>query len=50
MKQLIVMLASIMLGLALFGFILGRDGSIKSALQSVWQKEVRVRTIEDHAP
>lgn len=48
MKQLIVMVASIMLGLALFGMIAGDgDGSTYSLVKKVWQQEITLRTMGD---
>ena len=47
MKDFIVLIASIMLGLAIFGLIAGNDkGSIKSTLKDVWTKEVNIRNYE----
>ena len=47
MKQLIVLIASIMLGLALFGMIAGKDNSIYSALRKAWEKEADLRVLSD---
>ena len=43
MKQLIVTVALIVLGLALFGMIAGRENSIYSTVRSVWEKEAEQR-------
>lgn len=48
MKQLLVMLASIMLGVTLFGLIAGSgDDSVYSLVKGVWQSEITMRTMED---
>ncbi len=48
MKELIILIASIMLGLCLFDLIAGdADNSIYSAVKGVWNTEIRVRTLED---
>ena len=47
MKDFIVLIASIMLGLAIYGLIAGDgDGSVKSTLKDVWTKEVNIRNYE----
>lgn len=48
MKELIILIASIMLGLCLFNLIAGDgDRSIYSAVKGVWNQEIQVRTLED---
>ena len=48
MKELIILIASLMLGLFLFNLIAGdRDNSIYSAVKGVWNQEIRVRTLQD---
>lgn len=47
MKELIVIVASVLLGLAIFGMIAGeQDGSVKSTLKKVWTNEVKSRSYE----
>jgi len=47
MKQLIVMVATIMLGLCLFRLIAGPDdGSILNSVGQLWQQEIDMRTAE----
>ena len=40
MKQFIVLISMIALGLVIAGFVAGPDNSIKSALGEVWQHEL----------
>ncbi len=48
MKELIILIASIMLGLCLFTLIAGeQESSVYSAVKDVWTTEIRVRTLED---
>ncbi len=48
MKQLIVLIATIMLGLFLFGLIAGHDdASIYSAVRQVWVNEIGQRTVKE---
>ncbi len=47
MKQLIVTIALIMLGLAVFGMIAGREGSVYSTVRNVWEKEAEQRGLSD---
>ena len=48
MKELIVLVASIMLGIVLFSLIAGtQEGSVYSDVKDVWQTEVEIRTMED---
>ena len=48
MKELIILIASIMLGVFLFNLIAGdTDRSVYSAVKGVWQTEIRARTLED---
>ncbi len=47
MKQLIVTVALIVLGLALFGMIAGKDGSVYSTVRGVWEKEAEARGLAD---
>ncbi|MBO4992133.1 MAG: hypothetical protein J6E42_08270 [Firmicutes bacterium] len=47
MKQVIVMVAAILLGVHLFGLIAGPgEGSIRSTVGSLWQQEITMRTAE----
>ena len=39
MKEMIVLLASILLGLFIFGLIAGDEGSVKAALKEYWIRE-----------
>ena len=49
MKQMIILTATIMLGVFLFGLIAGPDeGSIYSEVRNVWQREISARTMTDH--
>ena len=45
MKQLIVLVASVMLGLAIFGMIAGKENSIYSTLENAWEKEADHRVL-----
>ena len=48
MKQLIVLIATITLGLFLFDLIAGRDdSSVYSTVRSVWVKEIGQRTMRE---
>ena len=47
MKQLIVTVALIMLGLALFSMIAGPENSIYSTVRGVWEKETEYRGLTD---
>jgi len=48
MKQLIVMVAAIMLGVQLFIMIAGnQDGSVFSIMREVWIKEIEVRNMNE---
>ena len=48
MKELIILIASIMLGLCLFNLIAGdQDNSIYSAVKGVWNTEIHARTLQD---
>ena len=45
MKQLIIMMAMVMLGVALFALIAGRDeGSILNVMKGIWEQEIQIRT------
>lgn len=47
MKQLIILVASVMLGLFLFDLICGeQQGSVMSTVKSVWSTEIEARTQE----
>lgn len=47
MKQLIVMIAAILLGIYIFGLIAGpEEGSVRSTVGRLWQQEIAVRTAE----
>ena len=46
MKQVIVLLASIILGIAIVNVILIDDDSIYSSMKGLWQNEVRIRNME----
>lgn len=51
MKELIVLLASVILGVFLFGLIAGSgEGSVYSSVKSVWDAEIQMRTVRDAAP
>ncbi|MCR4804173.1 MAG: hypothetical protein K5981_00770 [Clostridia bacterium] len=51
MKELIILIASLLLGLVLFTLIAGPDdGSIYSAVKGVWNTEIQVRTQQDGQP
>ena len=44
MKQIIILMAMIFLGLAIYGIIAGDDdGSIKSTVSNLWQQEILLR-------
>ena len=45
MKQLLVLLASVMLGVLICDLILGPDNSITSGLREAWTKEIDYRTL-----
>ena len=47
MKQLIILTASLILGLALFGLIAGRQDSVYSTAGNVWKREVQQRELRD---
>lgn len=48
MKQFIVMIAAIMLGLQIFGMIAGdQDDSIFSTMREVWVKEIEARNMDE---
>ena len=47
MKQLIVTVALIILGLALFGMIAGKENSIYSTVRSVWEREAEYRGLSE---
>ena len=48
MKQLIIMLASLLLGIMLFDMIAGPgEGSTYSGLKGFWENEIRYRTMQD---
>ncbi|HPF18474.1 MAG: hypothetical protein QM215_08160 [Bacillota bacterium] len=48
MKQLIVLVAAVCLGLQLFTMIAGSGhGSVASTLRQVWLQEIEVRRLED---
>ncbi len=47
MKQLIVMAATVVLGVYLFGLVAGpQEGSINSSVRQLWQEEIALRTAE----
>lgn len=47
MKDFIVLIASIILGLAIFELVAGNgDGSFKSTLKDVWSREIITRDYE----
>lgn len=51
MKQFIVLIAALLLGLALFSLIAGpEEGSMYSALKQVWSSELAVRTLKGVEP
>ena len=46
MKELIILVASIILGVLLFNLIAGdAPGSTKSTLKNVWQQEMQYKTL-----
>ena len=45
MKDLIVLVAMIILGTLIFGLIAGDDNSIKTTLSDAWQQELQLKTI-----
>jgi hypothetical protein len=48
MKQLIVLLAALLLGLHLFTMIAGGgEGSVASTMRQVWLQEIEARRMED---
>ena len=47
MKQLIVLVASIILGLSIVGSLIVKDDSVLSAMQKMWQTEVELRDIRN---
>ena len=48
MKQLIVLVSMIMLGVILFGLIAGpEDSSTYSVVKGVWESEIDARTMSD---
>jgi len=47
LKQLIVLISSIMLGIIIFSLIAGpNEGSVYSAVKSVWQTELSIKTLQ----
>ena len=49
-KQIIVTVALIMLGLAIFGMIAGNEGSLYSTVRGVWEKQAEHRLLTDDPP
>lgn len=48
MKQLIVLVAMITLGIFIFNLVAGPDDdSIKSNLERVWQNELTIKTVQN---
>lgn len=48
MKQLIVLLAALLLGLHIFTMVAGGgEGSVVSTMRQVWLQEIEVRRMED---
>ena len=48
MKQLIVMISAIVLGLYIFNMIIGpQDGSVLSVVREVWVHEIEARNMEE---
>jgi len=43
MKDFIILFASILLGLYIFGLIAGSEGSIKQSLKDVWESQALSR-------
>lgn len=43
MKQVIVMMATILLGIFIFGLIMNPEGSLFSATQGVWKQEIQYK-------
>ena len=49
MKQIIVMAATVLLGIYIFHLVAGpEDSSIYSGVRRLWQKEINVRTVQDY--
>ena len=47
MKQMIVMIATVILGLSIFQLVCGKqEGSVLNAMKDAWQQEIEVRTHE----
>ncbi|MBO5667238.1 MAG: hypothetical protein J6S45_07310 [Firmicutes bacterium] len=47
MKQLIIMVATILLGISIFQMIAGpSEDSIRSSVGQLWQQEIEMRTME----
>ena len=49
MKQLIVLMASIILGLQIASLVAGPENSISSSLKELWTEEIELRTITREA-
>ena len=48
MKQLIILTASVILGIFLFGMVAGSsEDSMYSAAKRLWQREAEIRTMQD---
>ncbi|MBQ1524900.1 MAG: hypothetical protein IIZ55_07210 [Firmicutes bacterium] len=51
MKQLIIMTASVLLGIFLFGLIAGSgEDSVYSSVKRLWNREISVHTLQDGRP
>ncbi|MBR0130308.1 MAG: hypothetical protein IJM08_03285 [Firmicutes bacterium] len=49
MKQLIILVSTIILGIFIFRMVAGpEDGSIYSSVKRLWQSEIQVRTVQDY--
>lgn len=40
MKQVIVMIAMLMLGLTIYSYVAGDDDSVKSSVEDLWRREI----------
>ncbi len=48
MKQLIILAASVLLGVYLFGLVAGgQESSVYSSVKRLWSREISVHTLQD---
>lgn len=47
MKQVIVLCASVILGLFIVNCLIGTNGSVFSSMKSLWTEEVKIRDMEN---